>query len=59
MGDIIRVFRAVARSERADEFRKFFLEEAVNIVRQHQGLVSIQVGTSTEQAPNEFLMITT
>lgn len=57
MATIIRVFRAIARRGRADEFRAFFVGEAVSTVRRQPGLLSIEVGLPLEEG-DEFLMIT-
>lgn len=58
MGTIIRVFRGTAASGRVDDFRAFFVGEAVEIVRRFEGLLSVQVGLPSDLTPREFLMIT-
>jgi heme-degrading monooxygenase HmoA len=42
-----------------EEFKSFFLNEAVPLLRKHDGLVSIQVGLPREETPREFMMTTT
>ena len=42
-----------------EEFRRFFLEEALPMVRGHEGLTSVQVGLPTRETPRRFSMITT
>jgi len=59
MANIVRVFRAVVKLGKEDEFKSFFIDDAVPIVRKHKGLVSVQVGFPREETPQEFLMITT
>lgn len=59
MANLIRVFRATARPGREEEFRRFFVGDAVSIVRRFDGLLSVQVGLPMETSPREFLMMTT
>jgi quinol monooxygenase YgiN len=59
MSHIIRVFHATAKSGQERAFRKFFIDEALPIVREHVGLVSVHVGLPSEESPQDFLMITT
>jgi heme-degrading monooxygenase HmoA len=58
MANIVRVFRAVVHSGKEEEFKSFFLNDAVPLLRKHKGLVSIQVGFPREETPQEFLMTT-
>lgn len=55
---VIRFFRALVHDGRQNEFRKFFLETALPLVRSQNGLVSVSVGLPHETSPNEFAMVT-
>ena len=59
MPNLVRVFCAVIKPGKEDEFKSFFIDDAVRIVRKHKGLVSVQVGLPREETPQKFLMITT
>jgi heme-degrading monooxygenase HmoA len=59
MANIVRVFRAITKPGKEEEFQSFFLDDAVPILREHKGLVSVQVGLPREETPQEFLMVTT
>lgn len=59
MADIIRVFHATTHDGMAEEFREFFMNEALPMVRSFPGLVSVRVGLPMEATPNSFLMIST
>lgn len=56
---IIRVFHATTHEGRADEFREFFVDVALPLVRSFPGLVSARIGLPLEDTPNSFLMIST
>lgn len=58
MSNIIRVFRAFVKPGKEDEFKSFFLNEAIPLVRKYKGLVNLHVGLPDENSPHEFLMIT-
>lgn len=58
MANIVRIFRAVVHPGKEGEFKSFFLNDAVPILRKHKGLISIQVGLPHEESPQEFLMTT-
>lgn len=58
MANIIRVFRAVVHPGKEEDFKSFFLNDAIPILRKHKGLVSVLVGFPSEETPNEFLMTT-
>ncbi|MHC4218777.1 MAG: antibiotic biosynthesis monooxygenase family protein [Planctomycetota bacterium] len=58
MSDIIRIFHATAKPGQERAFQSFLTDEALPIVRGHDGLVSAQVGLPSEESPQEFLMIT-
>ena len=57
MGEIIRVFHARTRDGKSDELRKFFVNEALPLVRSCAGLVSVRVGLPLDASPDSFLMI--
>ena len=59
MSHIIRIFHATAKPGQERAFQAFLTDEALPIVRKHDGLVSAQVGLPSEESPQEFLMITT
>ncbi|MHC4768486.1 MAG: antibiotic biosynthesis monooxygenase, partial [Planctomycetota bacterium] len=59
MTHIIRVFQATTRSGQESAFQKFFIDEALPILHEHAGLVSVHIGLPPEESPQEFLMITT
>jgi heme-degrading monooxygenase HmoA len=59
MTNIVRVFHAITKPGKEEEFQSFFLDDAVPILRGHEGLVSVQVGLPTAETPRQFLMITT
>ena len=59
MPNIVRVFRAKVKPGKEAEFRAFFLETAVPLLREQEGLVSVRVGLPREETPTEFLMTTT
>lgn len=56
---IIRVFQAKAKPGKEADFTDFFINEAVQMVRQHEGLISVQVGLPTSESGQDFLMTTT
>ena len=58
MANIVRVFSAVVHPGKEEEFKSFFLNEAISNVRKHKGLVSVQVGLPLEETPQKFLMTT-
>lgn len=57
MEPIIRVFRAVVKPGMNDEFRSFFLDVALPLVRSQEGLLAATIGLPSDVSPNEFLMI--
>ena len=59
MAEIIRVFHVTTHEGMADEFREFFVNEALPMVQSFPGLVSVRVGVPLEATPNSFLMIST
>jgi heme-degrading monooxygenase HmoA len=58
MANIVRVFRAVVHPGKEAEFRTFFLDHAVPLLRRHEGLVSMHVGLPREETPQDFMMTT-
>ncbi|NIR50579.1 MAG: hypothetical protein GWN55_10205 [Phycisphaerae bacterium] len=58
MANIVRVFRAVVHPGKEEEFKSFFLNDAIPILRKHKGLVSVHVGLPREETPQEFMMTT-
>lgn len=59
MPNIVRVFRATVKPGKEEEFKSFFLNDAVPLLRGHKGLVSVHVGLPREETPQDFLMMTT
>jgi len=55
---IIRIFRARVQPGKAADFRRFFLEEALPLVRAQDGLVRAEIGWPMPPTEDEFLMIT-
>jgi quinol monooxygenase YgiN len=55
---IIRVFRARVHAGKAEEFRQFFLEKALPLVRAQPGLARADIGWPIAPTTDEFLMIT-
>lgn len=55
---IVRVFRARTQPGKAGEFRRFFQEQALPLVRSQPGLVRVEVGWPMAPATDEFLMLT-
>jgi heme-degrading monooxygenase HmoA len=56
---IVRVFRATVKPGKEAAFAKFFLEQAVPLLRRQEGCTAIQVGLPTADHPQDFLMVTT
>lgn len=54
---IIRVFRAIVQDGMQDEFKQFFLNQAVPHVSSQAGLIRLSVGLPMPSTPNEFLMV--
>lgn len=59
MDKIVRVFQVTVSPGMAEEFTRFFTEVAVPLMRDQDGLISLQVGLPTADAPLSFLMVTT
>jgi heme-degrading monooxygenase HmoA len=55
---IVRVFRAEVHEGMQAAFERFFLEQAVPMLRGQPGMLGLTVGTPVESSPREFLMIT-
>lgn len=58
MSDVLRVFHAEVKPGMEEEFRRFFLEEALPMVHGHAGLTSVEVGLPMQETPRRFSMIT-
>jgi heme-degrading monooxygenase HmoA len=56
---IIRVFQATAKPGNETEFTEFFINEALPMVMQHEGLISVQIGLPRAESGRDFLMTTT
>lgn len=56
---IIRVFHAHVHPGKGAEFRKFFLTEALPLVRAQEGLVRAEIGWPMPPTEEQFVMITT
>ncbi len=54
---IIRIFRVTVHDGRQDEFREFFLNTAIPLVRGQAGLVSMTPGLPRPETPTEFCMV--
>jgi quinol monooxygenase YgiN len=59
MSSIVRVFQAEAKAGEEDEFRRFFVDEALPLVRAHRGVLSVAVGLPESRTPRSFLMVST
>lgn len=56
---IIRVFRAVVRDGKQEEFASFFREIAIPLLESQPGMLGLTVGWPTDASPDEFMMTTT
>ncbi|MBE1282623.1 MAG: antibiotic biosynthesis monooxygenase [Rhodobacteraceae bacterium] len=54
---LVRIFRAVIHDGKIDQFRDFFLNTALPLMREQEGLISITPGLPRAEAPNEFCMV--
>lgn len=54
---IIRVFKAQIKEGKEDEFKEFFLKQALPRVRSQPGLVSAVIGTPLKVFSRGFVMI--
>ncbi|MEZ4810050.1 MAG: antibiotic biosynthesis monooxygenase [Allomuricauda sp.] len=54
---IIRIFTATIPVELHDEFESKFKEISVPVVKNYQGLVSLEIGRPSPWNPNEFVMV--
>ena len=54
---ILRVYRVQVVPELRDEFEVQFVAIKEEFVSGREGLVSVEIARPTEQAPNEFMMI--
>lgn len=54
---IIRIFRATIPVELHKEFEMKFREISVPVVKNHEGLISLEIGRPSKWNPEEFIMI--
>ncbi|MCA0869621.1 antibiotic biosynthesis monooxygenase [Seohaeicola saemankumensis] len=54
---IVRIFRVVIYEEKIESFKSFMLETAMPLMRQQEGLVSIQPCLPRPETPTEFCLI--
>jgi len=54
---IIRIFKASVPLELHEEFQAKFKAISVPIVKNYQGLISLEIGKPTKWNPTEFVMI--
>lgn len=59
MANIVRVFHAEVKPGMEGEFHRFFIHEALSLVRAHRGVVSVSVGLPHSRTPRSFAMIST
>lgn len=55
---LIRVFETEVHGGKADEFKEFFLNTALPMVKSYEGLVDAIVGLPHASSPLDFSMIT-
>ncbi len=53
---IIRVFRAKVIEGKQDEFRSFFTEIAIPLIKQQTGMIDVVVGLPLDDDLQEFMM---
>ncbi|AVO36263.1 antibiotic biosynthesis monooxygenase family protein [Pukyongiella litopenaei] len=54
---IVRIFRVRAREGRVDEFRSFFTETAIPLMRRQSGLTTLIPGLPRPETPRDFSMV--
>lgn len=54
---IIRIFRAAIPKRLHEEFERKFVEISVPVVKDSNGLISLEIAKPTKWKPNEFVMI--
>ena len=55
---IIRIFRAVIREGRVDDFRKMVEEQSIPWLKNSEGMLDYSAGRPFEENENEFTMVT-
>ncbi|MCG8330742.1 MAG: antibiotic biosynthesis monooxygenase [Chitinophagales bacterium] len=53
---IVRVFKATIHPGKNDEFKKFFTEIAIPLVKQQEGLIDLFIGLPIDETSNVFMM---
>ena len=54
---IVRIFEVDVFEDKVEEFRKFFTETALPLVKKQPGLVSVTAGLPRAESPTEFSMV--
>lgn len=54
---IVRIFQVSIFEDKVDEFRRFFIETAIPLVKSQPGLVSLTAGLPRPDSPTEFSMV--
>ncbi|SPH17587.1 hypothetical protein DEA8626_01110 [Defluviimonas aquaemixtae] len=54
---IIRIFQVTVHEGKEDEFRDFFLDTALPLMKRQDGLVSITPGLPRPESPQDFTMV--
>lgn len=55
---IVRVFKATALAGKQQEFKTFFINEALPMIKSQNGLVDVYVGLPIKDSSQEFMMTT-
>ena len=59
MATIVRVFQAEAKAGMESEFREFFVNEALPLVKVQPGVTAVSIGLPLSHSPASFLMVST
>lgn len=54
---IVRVFRVTVHAGKEDEFRRFFLDTAIPLMKRQPGLISLTPGLPRPETPDQFCMV--
>ncbi|MDU8945678.1 antibiotic biosynthesis monooxygenase family protein [Ovoidimarina sediminis] len=54
---ILRIFRVTVVPDRVEEFRRFFLEKAVPLMRSTDGVEQVLFGLPRPESPNDFAVV--
>ncbi|WP_127115034.1 antibiotic biosynthesis monooxygenase family protein [Shimia sediminis] len=54
---IMRIFQVVTHRGKEEEFKKFFYETAIPMMKRTQGLVSVLPGAPRDETPREFSFV--